>query len=178
MESNFIKILQQYPKNEILEKSKKIPDLSKDVVFNHYIYLLEFVNNIQKNNITDLIGLIHMCYGWMPTMYKKSNISLYSNKELINDLWQNVKEGSLDEKYLKTLKTISNNSIKGSSKLLHFCNPEMYAIYDTRVFNSIVGRKQSDTTVNNIDYFIYYIKTLREWSKDKDFISKIKNILI
>ena len=89
--SNFSKILHQYSKKDLLNIANNVPNLRDDIVCRHYIYLLEFAKNNPKKTITDLIGLIHMCYSWMPTMYDNSDISLYNDNTLINDLWDNIK---------------------------------------------------------------------------------------
>ena len=129
-----------------------------------------------KNNINELIGLIHMCYGWMPTMYKKSDTSLYKDNELIKKIWDKIKEGSLDSVFLNNLKRITNNSIIGTSKLLHFCNPKMYAIYDSKIYCCISGNTTTGN-YNNVDYYISYMKKMKEWEEDKIFIKKLREIL-
>lgn len=176
--SNFLNNLDKISKDNILEKAKNVPNLDNNIVFNHYIYLLEFTKeSICENNLVELIGLIHMCYGWMPTMYDDSNISLYKNNEFINDIWKNINSGSLDIFFLNKLKTITNNSIVGASKLLHFCNPQMYAIYDSRIYCS-VSNNRTTTGVNNVNYFIEYIKKSRELVKDLKFVNNLREILI
>lgn len=173
----FLNKLQQYSKDTLLKIAKLIPDRRNDVILRHYNYLLEFANaNMVKNNITKLIGLIHMCYGWMPTMYKKSDIFRYDDDNFVSKIRKNIKEGSINKEFLDDLVKITNNSIVGGSKLLHFCNPEMYAIYDSKVFDSIVGNKKS-SGVNNIDYFISYTNKVREWKKDVHFINELRNVL-
>ena len=176
--SNFSTMLHQYSKDDFLNNAKNVPDLRNDIVCSHYIYLLEFAKNNSKKTISDLIGLIHMCYGWMPTMYDNSDISLYNDNTLINYLWDNIKNGSLENDFLGKLITIANNSIIGGSKLLHFCNPEMYAIYDSRVYSSIIKKKTKyNVIMNDIEKYCSYIVKLKEIKEDKSFIFSLRKIL-
>ena len=172
----FYNELHKLSKDEILNNAKYIPDLRNDLICKHYIYLLDFTKNISKNSIIDLIGLIHMCYGWMPTMYDNSDVSIYEDNLLIKSIWENINIGSLDNVFLGNIKKISNNSIVGGSKLLHFCNPEMYAIYDSRVYSSILG-KETSYNVNNIENFYSYTNRLRELKKDGSFILELRKNL-
>ena len=171
--------LQSFPKELLLKNAKKVPDLSKNVIYKHYAYLIEFAKkNTYNKSIIELIGLIHMCYGWMPTMFKKSDISLYNDEEFVNDIWKNIDNGSIENEFLRKLIKITNNSIIGGSKLLHFCNPNKYAIYDTKVCSSIMKGKISPDRANNINYFINYMEKIIEWSTDKDFINDLRRALI
>ena len=171
--------LQSFPKELLLKNAKKVPDLSKNVIYKHCAYLIEFAKkNTYNKSIIELIGLIHMCYGWMPTMFKKSDISLYNDEEFVNNIWENIDNGSIENEFLRKLIKITNNSIIGGSKLLHFCKPDMYAIFDTKVCSLILGKKISPDRVNNINWFISYIKQIRKWSSDDFFINTLRSILI
>lgn len=71
-----------------------------------------------------IIG-ISFTYSWMPTILKSMKLE---NTEKAIILLNKVKRGkilSVDE--LLILKETFNNSLVGSSKLLHFINPEKYA---------------------------------------------------
>jgi hypothetical protein len=179
MKDEFINKLESFSKELLLKKAKEVPDLSNNVIYKHYAYLLEFTKtNTYNKSLIELIGLIHMCYGWMPTMFKKSDVSLYNDKIFVNNIWENINNGSIENDFLRKLIKITNNSIIGGSKLLHFCNPNKYAIYDTKVCSTIMKRKISPDRANNINYFINYIEKIIEWSTDKGFINDLKNILI
>lgn len=67
-----------------------------------------------------------------------SEVNLEDEVVLINK----AKKGeSLDEKELDLLKRRINNSMVGLSKLLHFINPEQYAIWDSKIYRCIRGNK-------------------------------------
>jgi len=49
----------------------------------------------------------------------------------------------LKVKELDALKACINNSLVGASKLLHFINPEQYAIWDSKIFKYVTGRSMA-----------------------------------
>jgi hypothetical protein len=55
----------------------------------------------------------------------------------------------LNEAELQILKECFNNSLVGASKLLHFINPENYAIWDSRVYYYLTGNRAHDYRINN-----------------------------
>src|SRR5690606_42029223 len=68
----------------------------------------------------------------MPTILKNLNLSKLDN---VTNILNKVKHGvDISDDDFLLLKEFSNNSLVGASKLLHFINPEDYAIWDSRVF--------------------------------------------
>ncbi|MFP7655349.1 hypothetical protein [Chryseobacterium proteolyticum] len=80
----------------------------------------------------DLICSAFMIYGWMPTILKKID---YTNIDKIVDLFNKAKSSDniLTEIEIKSLKPFTNNSLVGLSKLLHFINPNVYPIWDSKI---------------------------------------------
>ena len=137
--------------------------------------MLEFAkrNKAKFDKIT-LIGLAHMAYGWMPTMIQ--NIT-------INDLsdWKNlIDAGNLDSDFLKKVMSLTNDSIVGASKLLHFLNPDLYPIYDSRVYKTISGKDKHNLSKDVENYICYTgkLRLLVKESKDNPIFSKIENELM
>jgi hypothetical protein len=75
------------------------------------------------------------------------------------------------------MKECINNSIVGTSKFLHFVNPENYPIWDSRVYSSITGKKNSQNHVNNVNNYIVYANRMRELSNLNE-IERLKEILL
>ncbi len=171
-----------------IEFSNKLQDLSLEKIHliaqnlqmndEAYLYLdiyeslLGFTKNcIKYDSDHTLIGLAHMVYGWMPTMLK--NISLGKS-----NLIKMIQEEKLTMEILIEIVALTNNSVVGASKLLHFIEPDKYAIFDSRVYSSITGKTQPDA--NNIDNYLLYIDRFNELitSNNAELIYKIKNELV
>jgi hypothetical protein len=155
---------------------RNLGNISNDIVFNSYPKLLEFVKRsiCIKDKIT-LIGIAHVVYGWMPTMLNNINKELIENNILINDIWDKIMSGSLEEEFLISIKNITNNSIIGGSKLLHFINPKNYAIIDSNILKYILNRENINYYCS-IDNYVIYMNKLRELENNELEIDQIKKI--
>jgi len=103
-------------------------------------------NNIDKDEFTELTSMV---YSWMPRI-------LILNWEEVDDNWDNISElltkassdDELKKSEIETLSTLINNSIIGTSKVLHFINPEKYPIWDSRVREYLYGTKNGANNIN------------------------------
>lgn len=137
--------------------------------------MLEFAKrNKVKFDKTTLIGLAHMAYGWMPTMIQKISIKDFSD-------WQDsITAGSLDKSFLMEVMNLTNDSIVGASKLLHFLNPDLYPIYDSRVYKTILGKEKHNLS-KDVENYICYTSKLRllvKEPKGSSTFSKIEKELV
>ena len=106
----------------------------------------------------DLVGALFMVYGWMPTTLRLNSGEKVDYRKLADvlaflpklqeadteDIWQEVeddlkkttrrKKGANAKKgNLQTLKDLLGGSVVGLSKLLHFVNPSVFPIYDSKI---------------------------------------------
>lgn len=164
----------------------------------------------------DVLALAHMVYGWMPTILNVDKINTEQDEqsdevwfEKFNDAVENfklnfneirtVKENFGDEKFQQRLqsiientKIITNNSVIGASKLLHFINPSFFPIYDSRVFHAIrklyfrvnecdcksaENKKEDWNTVDNIRKYNSYIAMILRWCNNKEALIEIRDKL-
>jgi len=154
----------------------KLGNISDDIVFNSYSKIMEFVkrNNSIKDKIT-LIGIAHVAYGWMPTMLDKIDLKLIENNGKIKKIWDNIQSGSMDYDFLLSIKNIVNNSIIGGSKLLHFINPNDYAIIDSNIVSFLLKKKNVFVDCN-IENYIIFMNRIKDLIKNKEEMNKIKEI--
>lgn len=135
--------------------------------YQNYVAVLHAANRMKKLDWIDAVALVHMVYGWMPTMLRPPEKEYdNSEKKAILAYLKRAKAGKLlckDE--LETLKRFSNRSIVGASKLLHALNPTEYMIWDSRVARSFLWPTVSAPTYQKVDMYLDYIETLNEWSK-------------
>lgn len=102
----------------------------------------------------------------MPTIFhfKSNNF----NEVLV--LLNRVKSGSkLNEDELSILIKLFNNSLVGTSKILHFINPNLYPILDSRVYNYLFGKNPHYKQLNNIKIYFNYINLVDEIINHQEF---------
>lgn len=101
-------------------------DVNQKSYYISYLEFLEHFKRITEFKKHDVIVGIHLIYGWMPTICHLKSEDSAEAATILNK----VKKGEplLTEKELDRLKNVFNNSIVGTSKLLHFISPENYPI--------------------------------------------------
>jgi hypothetical protein len=143
-------------------------DKMKDVVVNSnyakfYGYFIDYFKKISKIEESHFYISTNFVYGWMPTIlnYKSDRIS--ESIFLLNI----AKSGkTLSEDQLTILKSTINNSIVGVSKLLHFIDPDIYAIWDRRICYFLYGTTYK---ADNIERFMEYTLFMRNVISSSDF---------
>lgn len=167
-------------KDQLLERLINITnhyDIEKDIYAEMYFYYLDFFETKNEIKVSDMVIGIGFTYSWMPTILKKLKLE---NKDKAVAILNRVKDGNLiDGNDLNLLMTVCNNSLVGTSKLLHFINPKKYAIWDSRVYRflydeNVVYKYKLDMTEKYLEYLI----VLKEFSSDLKFqklISKMRN---
>ena len=100
-----------------------------------YPEFIRYFEKIDSIDIQDFIIGAHFVYGWMPTILKLNlKIEGVEQNNFIVDMANLVKRGErIAEENIIRLSKVINNSIVGTSKVLHFINPNIYAIWDSRV---------------------------------------------
>lgn len=130
----------------------------KSINKSDYISYLEFVkyfsalSKIEKHNL--IIG-INFSYGWMPTCFDFRSDKFDEAVEILNHTKQGIIP-TIDQ--LKLLKGLLNNSLVGTSKLLHFINPSIMAIWDSRVYRYLTGIDYDENRKGTFDAFLDYLK--------------------
>lgn len=134
---------------------------------NSYPSILAHFKTLRESAINrdQFIVACHIVYGWMPKVLTIHERYVDSAVAALNK----AREGeSLDVADLEALKKAVNNSMVGVSKLLHFLDPETYAIWDSKVCSYILGRK-AYTQVNNPEYYLAYLNRIRELTQEADY---------
>jgi hypothetical protein len=141
----------QFPRNSYL---KSYPDF------------VRYFNNIDVITEHNLVIGIHFVYGWMPTIFEFTSDNISSTLDLLNA----AKLGyQVTNKELIMLKSVFNNSLVGTSKLLHFINPNLYAIWDSRVYRYLTGKESSHTRISKPESYLIYLDWTRNLMSDKKF---------
>ena len=119
----------------------------------------------------EVVALLHMVYGWMPTMLRPIEPHTKVQRSQLLNYLQKVKMGSLlttDE--LSDVQRFANRSVVGMSKLLHVLSPENYAIWDSRVAEAFLWSGVTLVAYSTIDRYVEYMDALRHWAKNLDVI--------
>ena len=149
------------------------PDTNRSYQYS-YPYLINYFKDADTLNKEHLVIGAHAVYGWMPTILnlKKHENDTDSSEINLNDeivLLNKAKKGeSLDEKELDLLKRRINNSMVGLSKLLHFVNPDNYAIWDSRIYIFISGNKTA-SGIDSPKNYLEYLEGCKRIACEKEF---------
>ena len=117
-----------------------------------YPEFIKYFNGIERIEKHHLVIGSHFVYGWMPTIIELRLDRLDKTLDCLNKAKSSK---LLNEDELEHLKRCINNSLVGLSKLLHFINPEVYAIWDSRIFRYLTEKNTPygiDKTSNYINY--------------------------
>jgi len=129
----------------------------------------EFVDFFKKNNtITkhDLVIGINFTYGWMPTMFDFRSTEFDMVLRILND----AKVGKIPtEDDLQILKRCFNNSLVGTSKLLHFINPNEFAIWDSRVYRYLTNERPYSYRLEDFTTFLGFRDFCKHITEQTDY---------
>ena len=152
--------------NQFLEHSKEfeINRVSDLISYVEFINYFKNINLIDKHNL--IIG-INFTYGWMPTIFEFKN---YQFQDAINVLNKVKLSEGITDKEIFFLTNMFNNSLVGTSKLLHFINPEKYAIWDSRVYRYLFLNKEPNyKTISNVNIYLSYLEFCKFISNSNEF---------
>jgi hypothetical protein len=120
-----------------------------------YPEFIKYFSEIETITKHNLIIAINFTYGWMPTIFEFCS----DNFEEIINILNRAKQGTIPTiAELDLLKGLLNNSLVGTSKLLHLINPSKFAIWDSRVYRYLTGNEPHEKRIGNSNSFLYYIE--------------------
>lgn len=137
---------------------------------NSYQEFIQYFSKIPKIEKHHLIISSHFVYGWMPTILK---LKLNNLEEVLQILNKAKTDKILNSKELEKLRISINNSLVGSSKLLHFINPEIYPIWDSKIFKYWSGNKTT-YGIQKPENYLEFTNQVKETIQHKEF-AKIHN---
>ena len=138
---------------------------ANDSYIETYPEFIRYFKDIELIENHHLVIASHFVYGWMPTVLhletdEIGEVILYLNAAKFGNL--------LDEERLEVIKRCVNNSMVGTSKLLHFINPKIYAIWDSRIYRYLTGNKYS-YGIDKPQAYLKYLSGLRDISAHADY---------
>lgn len=128
------------------------------------------IKTITRHNLT--IG-INFTYGWMPTIFDFRSDNFDEALDILNKAKIGCK---LTADNLALLKGLLNNSLVGTTKLLHFITPDSFAIWDSRVYRYLTNKEPHDNRIGNCNTYLDYLSFCDYLTKQQEFDSLKKNI--
>lgn len=111
-----------------------------------------------------------MVYGWMPTIPVLNFDKIDEAITAINAVKCEAAPRA-NKLEIEALMAFVNRSLVGVSKLLHFADPEKYAIYDRRVVEGIKQEMKPTKGIANVDDYLQYLGQLdslkAHWPSEK-----------
>ena len=142
---------------ELLEDSKALDWSGTESFMLSYGHFVRFFQQRISLTLSDFVIGAHFTYGWMPTILDFRQIELQTCLSILNKVHSH--QAILDSEIL-TLASVVNGSLVGVSKLLHFINPNQYAIWDSNVCEYLNSRTRSKWKVGELESYLNYQKLL------------------
>ncbi len=141
---------------EILRQdAEKIYIANNNSDYISYPEFLKYFADLETITKHDVIIGINFSYGWMPTMFDFRS----DNFNEVVDILNRAKQGQIPtETELEVLKKCFNNSLVGTSKLLHFINPNKFTIWDSRVLGYLTNHKSNSYRLNKPRLYLDFLE--------------------
>jgi hypothetical protein len=78
-------------------------------------------------------------------------------------------EGTISDEHLGALARVVNNSLVGTSKLLHFVRPDIFPIWDSKVYGFVFEEKPRDDRVRDVAKFREFVRRVNAIRSDERF---------
>lgn len=131
--------------------------------------IIQVASRRQTFDWEEAVALLHMVYGWMPTMLRTIEPHNPAQRLQLLACLQKVKMGgTLTATEFAEVKRFANRSIVGASKLLHVINPANYVIWDSRVAEAFLWSGVTPGAYSTIDRYLEYLDALHQWAKNPD----------
>lgn len=138
-----------------------------------YPHFLSYFKGLEKLVDHNIVIGIHFTYGWMPTMFDFRS----DKSQDVLKILQSAKEGRVpDIEDLIILKEYFNNSLVGTSKILHFINPVKFAIWDSLVYEYLTGIPGEHELLTVYTSYQDYLKFCNYITSKPDFSPLKKSI--
>lgn len=138
-----------------------------------YPHFIDYFKNVTTITFHEMTIGINFTYGWMPTIFDYRSNRFTDILGILNRLKAGVFPNDIE---LINLRNHFNNSLVGTSKLLHFINPDIIPIWDSRAYKYLTNETAYSYRVDNIDNFKQYVEFCNSLISDQRFNSAKENI--
>jgi hypothetical protein len=106
-----------------------------------------------------------MVYGWMPTMLR-----LKGSVDSVYKAAYAAREGRLNPEIIDACSATLNNSLVGTTKLIHFIAPTLYPIWDSRVYRALYGKRPHPYRVEDSITYMRYLDWVCDFEEQSQFL--------
>jgi hypothetical protein len=132
-----------------------------------FLAIVQVAARRQTLDWPEAVALLHMVYGWMPTMLRTIEPHNRAQRaQLLANLHKVKSGGLLTSTELADVKRFANRSIVGASKLLHVLNPQNYVIWDSRVADVFLWKGVTLVAYSTVARYEEYLDAVRQWAND------------
>lgn len=166
-------LIETFTSERLLKDAESIYIPTEERYLTAYNEFIDYFKNIDKLTVHNTIIGISFTYSWMPTMLDFRSDKLREATEILNY----AKQGSIPSlTELDILKSCFNNSLVGSSKLLHFINPNDFAIWDSRVYRYLFKQSPHTYRLEKNNTYLDYLFFCNYLTKSS-FMTELKEIV-
>lgn len=144
--------------------------LQDDSYILSYPYVLSYFSGKTTFDAADMVRGAHMVYGWMPTVLELHlecpDRDLTAGAAILT---RAKSAGVLSDQDISSLAALTNNSLVGASKLLHFVAPDDFAIWDSKIHAFVFQKKSHNYRVNDVANYRRYLSVLADVRNDSRF---------
>ena len=159
--------------SRVLEDAYKCDFKAEPSVNASYVEFLEYFNRIEKISSHEFVIGASFTYSWMPTTLTLRNENQF---EVVAAYLDAIRLGNdVDKQAISDMNAVINNSMVGTSKLLHFVDPQAYPIIDRWVEIYLHG-KHSQTRLYDVDHYMSYTCACRRAVEDDRFPAIHKHV--
>src|ERR1035437_838395 len=152
--------------DKFIQDGKSFKASDNKTYYISYTEFLEYFKNSTEISKHNLIIGINFVYGWMPTIFDFSTENFDDTLLILNS----AKQGHIPSvEKLETLKRLLNNSLVGTSKLLHFINPEKFSIWDSKVYYYLTKDVAHQYRIGNSKSYLSYLDFCNELTQRKEY---------
>lgn len=166
-------LINNFRYERLIQDARKIRIPKEESYLTAYQEFVKYFQDIETINHHNTIIGISFTYSWMPTILGFRPEKISEATTILN----NAKQGNRpNSNALDILKSCFNNSLVGSSKLLHFVNPEQFAIWDSRVYRYLFNHEPHSYRVENNPTYLDYLSFCDELI-NCNFINELRSIV-
>lgn len=148
----------------LLLDETKVAFAQDDPYLRSYPEFVRYFQNVPRVQVHNVIIGASFVYSWMPTILKFKTAQF----EAAATCLERARQGDVSEGDLRCVLALVNNSLVGTSKLLHFVNPRVFAIWDSRVCRYLTGAAWH-YKVEEVPRFVAYQTLLRDTVSNNRF---------
>ena len=155
-----------FPAIEVIQNNQVVTDLRAHTYLSTYPHIIDMARDNNPNTNQQFHQIALLVYGWMPRVLRinpihsqSASLAMVAARNATIENYKNVNIQHVAD---------SLHSLVGASKLLHFINPEVFPIWDSKI-QAFLGRSNSHSAMGRMSYYHQYADEVHSISRDPGF---------